>query len=153
MFSVGQRYFSASDEDIPRPGDEPSDDLAPVTLLVREAIELVQFAEVEIGQPLDREHRALVGLEGTEQERLLSQIDVVIDEVCGRGRSAVVMDEGDDLPIGERDRNAAVDQVVLAENRACKNARALTDPAGVAEDTPPTVSNYSTTHTMPPLLQ
>lgn len=84
MFSVGQRYFVTSDEDILRPGDEPSDDLAPVILFVREAIELVQFAKVEIGKPFDREYRPLVGLERAEQERLLCQVDVVIDKVCGR---------------------------------------------------------------------
>jgi hypothetical protein len=44
------------------------------------------------------------------------------------------MYEGDDLPIGEWDRNTAVDRVVLAKDRAGKHARALADPARVGED-------------------
>ncbi len=125
MFSVGQRYFVASEEDILRPVDEPSDDFAPLVLFVREAVELVQLAEVEIGQPFDGGDGALIGLEGPEQERLLGQVDVVIDEVRGRGGPPVVMNERDDLPIGERDRDAAVDRVVLAKDRAGEHGRAL----------------------------
>lgn len=65
---------------------------------------------------------------------MLIQVDIVVDEVGGSRWPPVIVDEGDHLPIGERNCDAAIDWIVCPEDRTSEHGRALADPACVAED-------------------
>lgn len=58
----------------------------------------------------------------------------MIDQIRGGRWTTIVMDEGDDLPIGQRDCDAAVNRIIGPEDRPRKNGRTFADPARIAEN-------------------
>jgi hypothetical protein len=134
MFFVGQHYLRSLHADVFGLGNHGTDDFAGRVFLVREAVELMQRTQIRARHSLYREDRSLVGLERAEQERLRVQVYIVFDQIRECRKATVVMNESDDLPVGQRDGDAAIDRIGLPEDRPRKDGRAFANAPRATEN-------------------
>lgn len=106
---------------------------APLGLLVRQRIELQQRPECQARYFLDPAHAALVGLIGTERGFQTRELARLVDHIGAGRRPPGIVDEGYDLPIGERNLNTAIFEINGPEHRTRENGDAFTEAPRVLQ--------------------
>lgn len=82
---------------------------------------------------LDPAHAALVGLIGTERGFQTRELARLVDHIGAGRRPPGIVDEGDDLPIGERNLNTAIFEIIGPEHRTRENGDAFTEAPRVLQ--------------------